>query len=136
MVRPPSIVRYGYCYLAATLLSAINTAITWKAVNASPEAAQASAVLGPWFMPLSTVFVFTLALTLWFFTAREPSRVAKWIVVALTVLRVAAFAAAAVGGLRPQGVPGALAVAGLGLSVIAVVLLFRRDSLVWFGRPR
>src|SRR3954454_21240571 len=81
MVRPKSIRLFELFYLGSVLVGAVNTAMNWAETSASAEAAQVRQMLGQWFLPLSTVFLYTLWLLLWYFTARQGSSLARWAVV-------------------------------------------------------
>lgn len=132
-MRPKSIVYYEYCYLGAVLLGIVVTAITWTVNNATPEVEQIRAVLGASFLPIFYVFIYTLSLALWYFTARVPNAAAKWIVVGWFALSLIGFALALGAGNVPSDLPGLLAAVALVLNAVAVYLLFRPDARAWFG---
>ncbi len=136
MVRPKSIRWFERCYLASVLVGAVNTAMTWAETANSAEAAQARAMLGQWFLPLSTVFLYTLWLLLWYFTARAGSAIAKWTLVVFYLFAVIGFVFSLVYGAPPEGVPLALTVASLALTTVSVWYLFRPDATAWFGRSK
>ena len=132
-MRPKSIVHYEYAYLGSVLLGIVVTAMTWTANNATQEVEQIHAVLGASFLPIFYVFIYTLSLALWYFTARVPNAVAKWIVVGWFALSVIGFGFAIIVGNVPSDVPGWIAVGALVLNAVAVYLLFRPDAVAWFG---
>lgn len=132
-MRPKSIVNYEYCYLGAVLLGIVVTAMTWSANNATQEVEQIRGMLGASFLPIFYVFVYTLSLALWYFTARAPNAVAKWIVVGWFVLSLIGFGMAMAAGNLPNDLPGFVAVAALVLNAAAVWMLFRPDARAWFG---
>jgi len=132
-MRPKSIVYYEICYLGSVLLGIVITAMTWTANNATPEVQQIRAVLGPAFLPILYVFIYTISLALWYFTARVPNTVAKWIVVGWFLLSLLGSGYAIVAGNLPVDLAGLLAVAALVLNAVAVYFLFRPDARAWFG---
>jgi len=134
MVRPKSIRLFELCYLGSILVGAVNTALTWAETNASVEAAQVKQMLGPWFVPLSAVFIYTLWLLLWYFTARARSNVARWVVVVFYVLSLIGFLFTLGVAAKSDGATLALSVLSLALTTAAVFFLFRRDAAEWFGK--
>lgn len=133
MVRPKSIRLFELFYLGSVLVGAVNTAMTWAETSASVEAAQVREMLGQWFMPLSTVFLYTLWLLLWYFAARLRSNIARWVVVAFYGLALIGFLFTLVVGAEPASLPLALSVVSLAFTTVAVFFLFQRDTAVWFG---
>lgn len=132
-MRPKSIVYYEYAYLASVLLGIVVTAMTWTANNETQEVEQIRTMLGASFLPILYVFIYTLSFALWYFTARVPNTVAKWIVVGWFALSLIGFVLAIAAGNLPSNLPGAIALAALVLNAIAVYLLFRPDAQAWFG---
>ncbi|HEX7849115.1 MAG TPA: hypothetical protein VF485_05210 [Sphingomonas sp.] len=133
MTRPKSIRLFELFYLGSVLVGAVNTAMTWAETSASAEALQVQQMLGQWFLPLSTVFLYTLWLLLWYFTARFASNVARWVVVVFYLLALVGFVFTLGVGATPAGLPLALSGASLVLTTVAVFFLFRRDAMAWFG---
>lgn len=134
MVRPKSIRLFELCYLGSILVGAVNTALTWAETNASVEAGQVKQMLGPWFVPLSAVFIYTLWLLLWYFTARARSNVARWVVVVFYGLSLIGFVFTLGVAAKSDGATLALSVLSLLLTTAAVFFLFRRDAAEWFGK--
>ncbi len=134
MVRPKSIAWFERFYLASVLVGAVNSAMTWAETAGSAEAAQAQAMLGQWFLPLAFVFIYTLWLLLWYFTARAGSVFAKWTVVVFYLFALLGFASSLAVGAPPAGIPLTLTIASLLLTTISVWFLFRPDAKPWFGR--
>lgn len=132
-MRPKSIVQYEYAYLGSVLLGIVGTAMSWSTINAMEGMDQVHAVLGSSFLPILYVFIYTISLALWYFTARVPNAVAKWIVVGWFVLSVIGSAYAIATGNVPADVPGWLGIVALVLNAVAVYLLFRPDARAWFG---
>ena len=133
MARPKSIQLFELFYLGSVLVGAVNTAMTWAETSTSAEAAQVKQMLGQWFLPLSTVFLYTLWLLLWYFTARLRSNLARWVGVVFYVLALVGFVLTLGAGASPAGLPFALSAVSLILTTIAVIFLFRRDAVAWFG---
>ena len=104
MIRPVAIVRYERLYWAAFILDTVVAAMTWTQreaiVTAYPVLAKAT-----WILPTFQAIGIAVTVLLWYFTARAPSVVAKWVVVILAAL-----------------------------STWAAVHLFRPGSKAWFGQ--
>jgi hypothetical protein len=132
-MRPKSIVYYEYAYLGSVLLGIAVTAMTWTANNQTQEVEQIRGMLGASFLPILYVFIYTLSLVLWYFTARVPNTAAKWIVVGWFVLSLIGSGFAISAGTVPNDPSGFLAIGALVLNAIAVFLLFRPDARAWFG---
>lgn len=134
MYRPPAIIRYEQLYFASFALGLIATAVTWQARAASiarhPMLADA-----PWIGPAVLVFSITISLTLWYFTARAPSVVAKWVVVAFAAVSAGgmAFTAMSLIAGRVPAAQALLSIAVSALYVAAATLLFRAEARLWFG---
>ena len=133
-MRPKSIVYYEYAYLGSVLLGIVVTAMTWSTNEQTEEVEKIRAMLGASFLPILYVFIYTLSLALWYFTARVPNTVAKWIVVGWFGLSIVGFAMALGAGNVPNDLPGLIAVVALVLNAVAVYLLFRPDARAWFGQ--
>jgi uncharacterized membrane protein YqjE len=134
MTRPKSIQLFELFYLGSVLVGAVDTAMTWAETSASAEAIQVKQMLGPWFMPLSTVFLYTLWLLLWYFTARARSNAARWAVVVFYALSLIGFVFTLAVGSAPAPLSLSLSAVSLVLTTVAVFFLFRRDAVEWFGR--
>lgn len=134
MIRPVSIVRYERLYVAAFLLGLVASAMTW-AQRTAIFAANPVLSQMPWLLSAMQAFGIAVAVLLWYFTARAPSIVAKWV--------VAAFAA--LGGIGIIVSLGALALgnAALGVTITSLVVnaiyiaaavqLFDPEAKLWFG---
>jgi hypothetical protein len=136
MIRPVAIVRYERLYWAAFILDSVVTAMTWTEreaiVTANPILAKAT-----WILPTFQAIGIAVTVLLWYFTARAPSVVAKWVVVILAALSafaaVQSLGALATGGVTP-GTASVLALIANALYVTAAVLLFQPASKAWFGQ--
>lgn len=137
MQRPPSIVRYEQLYFAALAVGLLNTALGWGGSTASFAANPVLADM-TWLLPLGVAIGLAVRLTLWYFTARVPSAVARWATVAMAALSGLALLfgiVALIAGATPSV---AAAVAGLvsgALYIVATAYLFRPDARAWFGEP-
>jgi len=134
MARPKSIRLFELFYLGSVLVGAVDTAMTWAETSVSAEAIQTKQMLGPWFMSLSTVFLYTLWLLLWYFTARERSNVARWVVVVFYALSLIGFVFMLAVGSAPAPLSLALSAVSLAFTTVAVFFLFQRDATEWFGK--
>ena len=134
MIRPLSIVRYEQMYLAAFALALVVTALSWgdtvKTFAANPLLAQMT-----WVLPALTVFGFAVRLLLWYFTARRPSVVAKWVVVVFAALSALGIVTGmyALATARAGAVTTIVSLISSALYVAATVYLFRPDAKTWFG---
>ncbi len=131
-MRPNSIILFERLYLASLAIGLVNIVSSFDRTVAQFQANPAVAQLG-WgggtVMALSA-FGIGISLLLWYFIARSPSAIAKWILVIFTALGL-------------LGLPGQLASSGgmaLALLVLvnllqlaAVVMLFRADTKPWFA---
>jgi hypothetical protein len=137
MERPASIVIFERCYLGAWILGLINTALNWNTVQAQMANNPSVAQLGTGFastMAIGGIAISAvITLTLWYFTARQGSGVARWIVTIFYGLGVLFFLYTLLMGRLAPGLPMAVTILSWILQTTAVVMLFRPDSRVWFG---
>ena len=136
MIRPVAIVRYERLYWAAFILDTVVAAMTWTQreaiVTAYPVLAKAT-----WILPTFQAIGIAVTVLLWYFTARMPSVVAKWVVVILAALST--FAAiqsliALASGSAVVGTASIISLVAEALYVAAVVHLFQPASRAWFGQ--
>ena len=131
MQRPPSIVRYEQVYLGSFILGLVVSAVSWQGRAAQLSANPALGNL-QWVMPVVGIVI---SITLWYFTARNPSIAAKWVVTvfaALSLLGIARNLYALVGGTVPL-LSTLFAILVSVLYVAAAVMLFKPDAKLWFG---
>ena len=137
MERPASIVLFERCYLGGVVVGLVNTAMSWNAtvtrLSEDPAAAQMGASVGMGALIGGTVVGILISLFRWYFTARAQSVVTKWFITVFFVLGALGLIWSVVRGTSPQGLSGVLAVIGWVLDGIAVWLLFKADSKIWFG---
>jgi hypothetical protein len=135
MIKPPSIARFEQFYWASVILGLINAGLNWKTsqalIAANPLLANAS-----WFLPLSQVIGLAIAVLLWFFIARRPSAVAKWVQVVFSAfgafgLLSTLFMLAT--GRASMTVQVVLRLVANILYIAAAVMLFKPDAKEWFG---
>lgn len=135
MAKPPSIVRFEQFYWASVIVGLINAVVNWHTsrvmLESNPLMARAA-----WFLPVTQALGLAIAVLLWFFIARRPSAVAKWVVVVfaafggLGVVSVVFLLAIGRVGVGSQVVLGTLANI---LYIAAAVMLFKPDAKAWFG---
>ncbi|SFO25447.1 hypothetical protein [Sphingomonas sp. OK281] len=136
MIRPDAIVRYERLYWAAFVLDTVVTAMTWTQreaiVTAYPVLAKAT-----WILPTFQAIGIAVTVLLWYFTARAPSVVAKWVVVvlaALSTLTAIQPLAALANGSATLGTTSILSLIATALYVAAAVHLFQPGSKIWFAK--
>jgi hypothetical protein len=135
-MRPASIVSFERFYLGGLALGLIGTALAWRVNMVQLAVNPATAPVAGWMLPATTVFTVAVTLLLWYFIAHRASLVAKWIMVALTVLAVLlglAALAPLLSGRSPNPLATALSLAATALQAIAAAKLFRADAKQWFG---
>ena len=134
--RPQSIVNFERCYLGAFALGLVNTALAWSETRATFAASPQAAMLGSWFLPVTTLIGFAITLAIWYFIARKGSAVAKWIAVVLLGFGLIGTLFAVVAGTYPSGVSGTIGIITTMLQIIATTFLFKPDTKTWFGEKR
>lgn len=136
MTRPVSIINFERCYLGAFALNIVNVIVQWGELQAKIAAMPNSAMLGPWFFPMTIAFGWGITLLLWYFTAHRRASVTKWIITVFFALSVLSVIGSLLMGTLPLGLAGVIAIVGFVLNGIAVWLLFRPDATAWFdGKP-
>ncbi|WP_033922325.1 hypothetical protein [Sphingomonas sp. 37zxx] len=132
-MRPTSIVRFEQVYLAEVLLGVINWLLLWDTLNAAYASDPNGAMLGPGFLIGSLVFSLTISLLLWFFTARQGSNIARWILVIFLIVGLMSTAYSFAVGAEAPGISGFLSVVATALQIAALYFLFRPDARAWFA---
>ena len=138
MIRPQSIVRYERIYLSSFVLGLVASALNWS--NRATVLAANPVLAGRiWVLWATLVAGIAVSLTLWYFTARRPSVVAKWIVaifaiwgavIALSSIYAIYRLATMQMGVGPAAI--VVLIANI-LYIVAPILLFRPDAAQWFG---
>ena len=135
MTKPPSIARFEQFYWASVILGLVNAGLNWSksqaVLAANPMLANAT-----WFLPASQVLGLTIAVLIWYFIARRPSVIAKWVQVVFAAL--GAFGLLSALALFAMGRSALSAQIALGfvanmLYIAAAVMLFKPDARLWFG---
>jgi hypothetical protein len=83
-----------------------------------------------------TVFIGGLLLLLLVLAARRGSRVALWLLMAMTALNAAGLLKEVAEGALPGGLFGVLTTVQVALTIVAMVLLFRPNARNWFAEQR
>lgn len=133
-MRPSSIVTFDRLYLVAMLLGLVNSIMSidrlQTRIEAMPELRAVG--IGSGFVYASMAIGLAISLLLWFAVAYRRSVVAKWVLVAFTVLAIVNLP----GALRQLGSGGLgvmVSVAVEALRVVALSFLFRADAKAWFA---
>lgn len=134
-MQPTSIRIFSWTYLAAIGVALAATAINWSATTAFLRGTAGIGDAAPAALAATIAVSLLIPLLLWYFVARRPSVVAKWLVVALTAIGVVTVALAVSRGTMQPGLAGTLGIVGVVLRVIATVQLFRADAAAWFAQP-
>ncbi len=136
MERPISILWFERCYLGATAVGLVNTALSWNTslqrLAENPAAAQFGASFASSMLLFGTAIAIVIALTLWYFTARKRAVVTKWLITAFFGLSVLGVVTSLRTGTTQPGIGGVLMIVAFVLNAIAVWQLFRADSNRWF----
>lgn len=137
MARPISIIRYERAYIAACVLSLVAAALSWH-LRAAMMAANPVLANMHWFLPATQVIGIAISVLLWYFTARSPSVVAKWVVVVLAGFAAIGLVVALftlVGGSTPFAVGTLVSLVANAVYIYGATLLFKSDARLWFGEP-
>lgn len=135
MTKPPSIARFEQFYWASVVIGLINAAMHWDVAQAAlatnPLLANAT-----WFLPAAQIVGLAISALIWFFIARRPSVVAKWIQVVIAAFAVFGLLSTIylVGtGRATIGTQVVLGLLSNILYIAAAVMLFKPDAKAWFG---
>ena len=123
-MRPKSVVLAEWLYLASIGLLIAVSVLTWDAAVAQGGFALAAGV---------TAFGVGLSLLLLILTTRKASRIALWLLIALTALGALGVAVQVSNGILATGLNGVLTIVQLVLTLIPIVLLFRPRARAWFA---
>lgn len=132
-MRPTSIVRFEWVYLAIILIGIIDTALSWNDVMATVQMQRMIAQLGAAAAYVPVVIGLLIQFALLYFIGRRGSVVAKWIFVVLTGFGIASACYGLATHTASTPLLGVLGVVLLVLDAIAIWLLFRPDTRPWFG---
>lgn len=134
-MRPNSILWFERLFLISLVIGIINTALSYEdnlaMLQADPGAEKLG--FGGGFVLITAAFSFGLMLLLWYFIARRASPVAKWILVALTVLGILSMPSS-LAMIAKQNIYGVIIPILLTLlQIAALVFFFRQDAKAWFA---
>ena len=130
-MRPKSIAMFERVFLASLVIALINSVLSWDDMTAALAREPAAAGFGNGLLVASIALSLLVPLVLWYFIARRASRIAKWILVILTVANFAVFVDQI--GTNPGGVTMMLGTAVLVLQIYAVWHLFKADAVAWLA---
>jgi hypothetical protein len=136
VVRPKSIIWFEQLYLASLLLGAVATAMTWSDNMDTRQAVQVERMFGHWLVPLAVVFVYSIWVLLWYFTARARSDAARWTVTIFTGLSVVSYLWSFANGVTFASAAAVIVLVSVVLSIAAIAMLFRPDARAWFDQPK
>lgn len=132
-MRPQSIKMFDYLLLGSLVLGTVNFAFsfgdTMEVLQSDPAVAEVG--LGTGFAIGTFAFGMLITLLLWFFISRMRSKIAKWILIAFTVLGIIMLP----GSLAQM--PSATMIASVVITVMqvaAIYFLFRPDAKAWLDR--
>lgn len=135
-MKPASIVTFERCYIASWAVGLINTLLAWRGAGAmlarNPQLRTMPA-LGSSVLVIGVVLGAAITFALWYFIARRASVVAKWLVTAFFAFSLVSFLASLASGRAAMiGVPIVLGAVSLVLEGVAIWMLFKPDSRLWF----
>lgn len=127
-MRPKSVIQAERVYLLATAILLATSIMAWDELSAAYGQGLTSSI---------TAFMVGLFLLLILLTTRRGSRVALWLLVAVTAIGAVSLAAQIASGALAIGTLGVLNALQVVLTVVGAVLLFRPNARAWFaGRAR
>lgn len=136
MIRPVSIRRYERLYLASFVIGLVVSAMSWGQRTAMVAATPMLAKIG-WILPTFEVAGIAITLLLWYFTARAPSVVAKWVVVVLAALSAIGVAISLVQvatGHTALSATLALSIVASAVYIAAALQILKPDAKLWFDQ--
>jgi hypothetical protein len=131
-MRPASIVHFERLYWASILLGLVVTYLSWNATVAAVQL-QPGVRLGEGFVAAVAVVGLAIQVLLWYFIARQPSIVVKWIFVVLFALGVLGTIFNVISGVALGEITTVLSILTYVLRGLATWMLFRPDTKIWFG---
>lgn len=133
-MRPEPIILFEKVFFASLGVGIANAALSWDQVGGMlDDPAIRATGIGGGALALSLAFQLLLPLLLWFFIARRPRVIAKWVFVILTALGLLGFLAVLA---DPEAPPGMLTIGGAVatlLQIYAAWLLFTPEAKEWLG---
>jgi hypothetical protein len=136
-MQPRSIALFSRFFLPSIALTAILSALNFPALKAAlVRQDPGAASLGDGVMILAVAAALAALVVLWFLIAQRASNIAKWLLVALTLVSLALQpprVLAILASLDPVALLGLLAALG---QLIAIAFLFRADARAWLSREQ
>ncbi|MDJ0978544.1 MAG: hypothetical protein QNI87_08400 [Erythrobacter sp.] len=131
-MQPQSIVNFSRIYLGSLALGIGNFIASYDSVMAELQADPVVAEMG--FASLGFVLGtaaigWGISLLIWFFIARRASKIAKWILVALTALGLAMLPSSLA---TMPTVSLVVTLVITAMQLVAIYFLFRPDARAWF----
>lgn len=124
-MRPKSVIHAERLYLLSTLLVLVSTAMAWQPLQQVYGTGLAAGV---------TALIVGAFLLLILFTTRRGSRVARVLLVLLTVFGLGSLLWQISTGQVALGLLGVVNTVQVVLTVVGAVLLFRPNAATWFAR--
>lgn len=136
-MQPRSIALFSRIFLASLVLTAVLSVFDFPALKAAlVRQDPGAASLGDGVMVLVFGLALAVMLVLWFLIARQGSNIAKWVLVALTVIGFGLTLPDYFAAFRHVRLISTLSLlAALG-QLIAIAFLFRADARAWLGREQ
>jgi hypothetical protein len=131
-MRPASIVHFERLYWASILLGLVITYLSWNTTVAAVHV-QPGVQLGQGFVAVVAAVGLAIQLVLWYFIARQPSIVVKWIFVVLFALGLLGMLLNFTSGAALGEITTLLSILAYVLRGLAAWMLFRPDAKIWFG---
>ena len=136
-MQPPSIIRFSRIFLAALALAAALSVLTFPSLKASLiRQDPAAASLSDGVLALAVALGLGVMVVLWYLIARRGSNLAKWVLVAVTVVSILLQLPKLGAVMANPGLMSGLSLLAIAAQVYAIVMLFRADARAWLGRER
>ena len=127
-MRPASIQMFDKLYLGSLVVGLINFVLFFDDMVAMTQGDLAEIGMGSGFMIGVFVFGISISLLLWYFISRRASKVAKWILVVLTIWGLIGIPAT----LALPTVQMLMSLLATALSLGSIYFLFTPDAKAWF----
>lgn len=136
MPKPPSIVRFERYWFASTLFWLVGTRLAWDRTQHALRINSRTIPVADWAQWAIIGLVLATTLLLWYFVARHPSMVAKWLVVALAVVgagRLLLTLLTLATSANPHPLSGGSFIISAALTIASAAMLFQDDARLWLG---
>jgi len=134
-MRPASIVQFERLFLASIAAGAIGDALAFYGAMSSAKADALVAKFGFGTLIGGQIFLYAIALGLWYLIAHRHSVFAKWAVSVWFVLSTCSMALALFQGAFGLSLVTFFSAAAYLLRAWSVSYLFKPDADAWFARP-